>query len=357
MSKRHVPTANRALGQEGVEKRVQRERQSADRKVMYQEQARDRVALRQAHDAHKLEHQRWGRALYAAARERAFKEVKNLNANRWAEIRKLSDTKVREQEAQALRARQKEIYAEASARHVEVVRPAKDEAWQKLKLTQDEERQQLQRRHLDESATLSRAHIAERLSLHETWQQRHLKTGAHRVSASLESRQGMAAVQTTAVKMIKLRAKSADHPPDAPKMLAERARTEHATRSAIRYDLNAERQLNQMHTSSASTGQRPFRERLAEQRALDRDGKAPQPPLRRQSAPRPDTQPDTQSAIKQAAKSGAALSGADRANASPETKAEITAKDKKDKDSRQGSFQDFVAHQDDNGRTGGRSGR
>ncbi len=67
---------DRISGQEGVEKRALRDRQSVERKELYAAQVRDRVALREAHGAQKLEHQRWGRKLYASAREQAFQDTK-----------------------------------------------------------------------------------------------------------------------------------------------------------------------------------------------------------------------------------------------------------------------------------------
>ena len=109
---RTCPQFNWPPGPEGLEKRQLRERQAADRKSMYQDQKRDRAALREAHDAQKLEHQRWGRAHYAAARERAFQEVKVQNADRWKDIRRIKEAAEREEAAQALKIESKATYAE-----------------------------------------------------------------------------------------------------------------------------------------------------------------------------------------------------------------------------------------------------
>jgi MobA/MobL family len=158
----HPPNDNRPLGREGLEKRRLRERQWTDRKAMYGEQKRDRAALREAHDAQKLAHQRWGRAHYAAARERAFQKVKAQNADRWKDIRKTKDKAQREEAAQALKIESKAAYARAAKQQIDTARPAKEEAWQSLKLAQDQERKDLRRRHAEEKAAMSRQHIAER---------------------------------------------------------------------------------------------------------------------------------------------------------------------------------------------------
>ena len=177
------PIDNRPLGREGLEKRQQRERQWTDRKAMYGEQKRDRAALREAHDAQKLEHQRWGRAHYAAARERAFQEVKAQNADRWKDIRKIKDAAQREEAAQALKIESKAAYAQAAKQQIDAARPEKEEAWQKLKLAQEQERKELQRRHAEEIAAMSRQQIAERHALHERWQHHHLTVRAAGASA------------------------------------------------------------------------------------------------------------------------------------------------------------------------------
>lgn len=64
-------------------------------------------------DAQKLEHQRWGRKLYAGARENAFQEVKQQNAERWTEVRKIGEPKARDAAAVALKGEQKAMYAKA----------------------------------------------------------------------------------------------------------------------------------------------------------------------------------------------------------------------------------------------------
>ena len=344
---------------EGIEKRDLRERQAADRKTMYQDQTRDRAALRQAHDAQKLEHQRRGRALYAEARERAFQEIKALNADNWKAIHKITDVQARENAALSLKNQQKGAYAVASARHVELARPVKNEAWEGLKLTQDSERRQLQQRHLEEAASLSRQHIAERHALHETWQARHLDKGVQRVGARLEAHQGMVAVQSAAVTMIKMNAKAEQrnsqggiqrhaHPRDAAQIFTERATAQKAMRATIRYELNAGRQLNETRTEAM--------------RGVSRQNSGSDAPTSSRQRPASDhirsrTQPDLQNEVRRVAQSSRTVSHADQANAGADAKAVISDHEKAVKERRQERFLAQISQRSDTGRTGGRSGR
>jgi MobA/MobL family len=358
----HAPNLGCPPGPEGLEKRRLHERQAADCKAMYQEQKHDRAALREAHDAQKLEHQRWGRAHYAAARERAFQEIKAQNADRWKDIRKIKATTQREEAAQALKIESKAAYAEAAKRQIDAARPAKEEAWQKLKLAQDCERKELQARHAEEIAAMSRQQIAERHALHERWQHHNLSARSAQASAKLETRQDMASVQRTAVAVIKLRAAQNRHGQNphtqtaTPSLavaahLAERGKTEQTTRETIRTQLTAQRQLN--HIRAAAPAQRRRAPgRMAERHGANRARIQAQRQTRQQS--------DQHSAIRQAIASGPTLTSAERANASAEIKTALASYDKRNHSRREDAFLRFVTRQrSDKGRNGngGRSGR
>ena len=356
----HTSTPRWPPGPEGLEKRRQRERQTADRKTMYAEQKRDRVALREAHDAQKLEHQRWGRAHYAAARERAFQEVKAQNADRWKGIRKIKDAAEREEAAQALKRESKAAYAQAAKWEIDAARPEKDEAWQKLKLAQEQERKDLERRHAEEIAAMGRQQTVERHALYERWQHHHLTVRAAGASAKLEAKQDMVSVQRTAVAIIKLRAAQNGHNDNAAvrdatpalavaTQLAERGKTEQASRESIRAALTAQRQLNQIRAAAPAPRRRAAGQ-VAERRAANRAEILAQRQARQQS--------DQHSAIRQALSSGRPLTPAELANAAPEIKA--TMKDKRDRSRREDAFLRFVSKQrSSKGRNGngGRSGR
>lgn len=337
---------------EAEEKRALRERQSVERKVLYQEQARDRVALREAHDAKKLEHQQWGRALYATAREQAFKTVKEQTTERWKELRQIQDRDEREKAAIALKAQQKNEYQIASEAEVAKVRPIKDEAWQSLKAAQDRERKDLQQRHTQEVTALSRQQIAERHALHERWLHHHDTKRSGQLSARLETRQGMAPVQATAVKMIKMRARAEQHQekiglPAAPSLVAaahfaERARAEASNRTSIRYQLNAFRQSNHIRAAEP-----------AERRAKPGQMAARRAAIRAQIL----AEHQAKSANRQAMTAGSAISSSDRANASPEAKASLSSRDKA-RERREQAFDRFVQRQNEGKeKNGGRSGR
>jgi hypothetical protein len=356
----HAPGARRPLGREGLEKDQLREHQSADRKATYLEQKRDRAALREAHDAQKLEHQRWGRAHYAAARGRAFQEVKTQYADRWKTVRKTKDRTKREEAAQSLKIEQKAAYAKAAKLQIEAVRPAKDDVWQKLKAAQERERTTLQRRHAEEIAAVSRQHIAERIAMQERWHHQNLTARSGKLSAKLEARQDMASVQRTAVAIIKLRAAAQNRYGEnrpilnatpslmVAKHFTERGKAEQANRDTIRYQLNSERQLNQIR-GAAPAERRHTPGRIAERRANNR--------MQIQAQRQAHQQSDPQAAIRQALASGRLLSADERANASPEFKAAIASKGRLDRTRREDAFLRFVNKGSDKGRSGGRSGR
>lgn len=344
---------------EGKEKSALRDKQSAERKAMYQEQMRDRAALRAAQDAQKLEHQKWGRALYAEARERAFQKTKAATAKRWERVRQIKNPERRDVAAEALKMRQKEAYENSAEQEINKARPVKDQSWQTMKLTQETERKELQGRHGEEASALSRQQIAERYALHEKWQHHHLTTQATRVSAKLEAHQGMASVQSNAIAMIKLHAKTqrgntrgeqapaAVNSLEASKLFAERGRAESATREALRNKLNVDRRLNTMRAAPNQTRQ-TTRGHPAGTRT-NRAAQSPRDVVRQQA--------DAQSAIRQSVLSGRSLSSADKASASPDAKSAILANEKTARSRSDTSFLKFITQRSGKGRTGGRSGR
>ena len=169
-------------------------------------------------------------------------------------------------------------------------------------------------------------------------------------------------MQRTAVAVIKLRAAQNRHGQNrqtqaaTPSLavaahLAERGKTEQATRETIREELNAQRQLN--HIRAAAPAQRRHAPgRMAERRAANRTEIQAQRQARQQS--------DQHSALRQAVSSGRPPTSAELANAPPEVKAAIALHGNRDRSRREDAFLRFVSRQrSDKGRNGngGRSGR
>ena len=65
------------------------------RRSMYADQQRDREALKAAQQKERSGHATWAKALYAAAREQAFNEVKQQMAPRWQKVRAIKDRELR----------------------------------------------------------------------------------------------------------------------------------------------------------------------------------------------------------------------------------------------------------------------
>lgn len=328
---------------EAHEKQALRDAQALARRAMYAEQTKDRAALRAVQDEQKLAHQRWARAHYAKAREAAFNEVKQQNAQAWSDIRKIEDSRARDAAAAALQKQQKEDYAKASTSHVERARPDKDQAWQQLKITQDIERRDLKAQHAAEATALARQQNAERQALHERWQDFYRQKQTQGIEKSLQSNQSMASVQTVAVKMIALHAKSKRSleagerthvmtPHDVAVRLSALAKGEDTLRSSIRYKLNKVREGNQGKAAGRLIGTN------VRARAAADDGQ--------------------QKAIQQAARTGLQISDADRASASPATRAAIASRERVAQKRRSADLiQQLQQQRSDKDRSGGRSGR
>ncbi len=352
---RGVDKLAQMTGREGVEKRELRSRQSDERKSLYTAQARDRAALRAAHEAQKLQHHRWTRKLYAEARQKAYEQTKADYADRWQEVWRTTSKSERAAAKSALTAEQRQAYRIASTKQIETVRPEKNAAWQSLKETQDKERNALKQRHVEETAALSRQHIAERHALHERWQQTHRDRSAAKASSRL-SRQGMANANQTAVAMAKQHARQQkpaprdllDVPDHAAWQFRERARAAADSRAAIRYELDAMRRLNE-----GRAGPRAQRHMVAAHAAGQRFSATRTSQEQQQS--------DRQQGMQQALAGGRALTSEERAGATGAERSAVTESDKqRARRIREDSFRHFVeGQQQQRGRDrgGGRSER
>jgi len=182
---------------------------------MYQEQQKDRDALRQAQDAQKAHHQEWAKSLYAAARQKAYEAIKDQYAERWQAVREVEKAKDRQKAAAALKAEEKAAYAKEAEFQVNAVRPEKDAAWKAMLKKQEQDRLELTSKHRAETTALSRQQIAERLGVHEKWRALHLGRHANALDAQLSKNQGIAAQQRAAVSGIKLHNRTGQHDPPA----------------------------------------------------------------------------------------------------------------------------------------------
>lgn len=334
-------------------------RQGNERRSVYAEQKKDRDALREAHQAQKLEHAQWARVLYATARKQAFTVVKQANDQRWKEARRTKDKETRQTVMAELKEQQKIDYRNTAEVEIERVRPIKNEAWQKLKAEQEKERAQIAERQKEEVSALTRQHIAERHALQEHWLQQNMATATAKMNARAEAGQSMPMVQADAVRLIKIRvraAKERDRFGQVPEPgvavtqhFTERARAEEANRSSIRYNLNTLRQNNAFR-AAGSAKQRTQAGVMAERRSAIRVAIVAQRTAREAS--------DQQKTIAAAVQSGRSLSSAERANASPGTKARVSSREAKEA-RKQRQFDLFVKRENANkGRDGGgRSGR
>lgn len=370
---------------EDQEKRTLREAQRQGRRAMYEGQQGDRDALRQAHEAQKLEHMKWARQLYAAARQRAFDAIKEQYADKWQAIRGMKNGKERKEAAAALKLEQKQNYAGEAAKQVNLRRPEKDAAWKAMLAQQEKERLDLRTQHSKETTALARQHFAERFGMHEKWRALSLDRQAGRIDARLTMNQGMAAQQRAAVETIKLHVRTgrnsmqaagppiSANPSEAARAKFDIARKEQAKQEALRAKLSEDRRKNleraglaqelargqsgrvraesRATANGAASGKSSPHAIIAPGIARSRDRRSKWIQLRLFDA-------DPQQQIRQAAASGRTLSSEERANASPEVRERLAREDRK---SQQRSF--FMGgnarqqDRDKGGRTGGGRGR
>ena len=330
---------------EHPEQRTLREAQSEIRRAMYREQKRDRDVLRQTHKAQLDLHKEWAKGLYANARQQAFEQVKEQTAGRWKAVRGIEDAQKREQGAQALNREQKTLYAKASALHVGQARVEKNQAWQALKQTQTKERLDLRAAHREEYAALTRQHAAERLGIAKKHREQDLQRDANRISARFGARQGMAAQQAAALKIIRLKwnaglaggPEKLITPAEAIRAFMQTARIEHDKREKIRAGLNARRQTGRLLVSS------PARLRSQAGKAMD-----PLSPL---------MQPHPQNQIRQDAASGRPLTAEERANAPKDVRERLDRHDRQNQERGTPSANGKGDQPRGNGRNGGGRGR
>ena len=142
-------------------------KQAEARRTLYQEQRRDRDALKVAQNPALIEHRRWARKLYAGARNTAYQTVKEQHAKKWKEVRAIRDREDREVAAAALKAEQKKAYGKEAKRQIDLCKPEKDAAWKAMCADHKSERGQLRDQHRQETEALFRQQAAERLGMLE----------------------------------------------------------------------------------------------------------------------------------------------------------------------------------------------
>jgi hypothetical protein len=219
--------------------------QAAARKAVYEEQKRDRDALRMAQAAAKLDHKTWAKQLYAGGRQAAYDEIKTKFAGKWKDFRTNTPQSERKDAAAAIRAEQMKAYAAGAKRQTDLRRPEKDAAWKALKESQDKERLALEAEHRKETSLLARQQAAERLALEERWRAHALDKKAQRICVRLTFRRGMANAEKAAYATIKLHEKAnwnkgKDAPPnpqESAKAYRDIARAEESSRAALRAEL------------------------------------------------------------------------------------------------------------------------
>ena len=226
--------------------------QAATRKALYEEQKRDREALRKAQMVAKLDHKTWAKQLYASARQAAYDEIKPQYDKKWKDLRTNTPRSQRNEAAAALKAEQKEAYAAAAKRQVELRKPEKDTAWKDLMASQEKERLALKAEHRKESSVLARQQVADRLVIEEKFRAETLDKKSQRVSGGLSSRQDMATAQRAAFETMKLHAQTKwvalralpANPLQAAHAYRDIARAEEAKRPALRAALLQMRSKN-----------------------------------------------------------------------------------------------------------------
>ena len=326
--------------------------QAATRKSLYEEQKRDREALRKAQMAAKLDHKTWAKQLYAGARQGAYDEIKPQYDEKWKDLRTNTPRSQRNEAAAALKAEQKAAYAAAAKRQVDLRKPEKDAAWKDLMASQEKERLALKAEHRKESSLLARQQVADRLAVEEKLRAQTLDKKSQRVSSGLSSRQDMATAQRAAVETMKLHARTnwvagialPANPLQAAKDYHDIARTEEAKLPALRAALNKMRSKNLERAGPsafvekmlASNGERaPW--------SLGRPSSKKQDPRQivlpgildhkndRVSAHKRAVRQaeQTQDIARQAITAGRTLTDAERTNASPEVRQRLSDRERK----------------------------
>ena len=329
-----------------------REAQYQTRRAMYQDQKRDREALRELHATARQQHREWATKLYAKARETAFQEVRKQYREKWRALRAGERGANRNQAAAALKSEQQASFKCECDRQIAKRRVDKDKAWKAMQAEHEKERNALRGVHREETAALARQHAAEYLAFQEKRRALSHSRQANRIDARISAHQGMVPQQTAANATIKLRQasqiKSADRsfalpvtPQDAANYHLDTARQEQQKQAQLRTQLTSQRMENIRRSIPAvdSAGVR-------------------QPPRRHVFSRPAIAKEDAQAKIRQAVESGRPLTDAERANAAPDLKQELARRDRRE------AIRWVVSHfgagkQQDRGkgRTGGGRGR
>ena len=277
------------------------------------------------------------------------KATVSKNGKRW---RTVEDRKQREQAATALKLEQKHAYARESTLKINECRPEKDAAWKAMQARHEKERLDLRTLHRQETSALARQQVTARLALHEKWRAQALDKQATRIDARLTAHQGMAAQQQAAFETIKLHARASrtaaaggpvavpPNPLEASRAYSEKAQSEQEKRAAIRGTLlktraqNLERAapaplMKQMLSSKGKLASRALSNGEASPRATIAPGIRAAKDNRSSNVPQHRPAEDTQNHIRQAVDSGRRLTDAERANASPDIKAQLGQEDRK----------------------------
>jgi len=351
------PPTNEREQREQHEKAQRRADQSAERKEMFAQQAADREALRQLHKAQLAEHKAWGAQLYAEARDRAYQSVKDQSAEKWKEVRSIKNRVERNEAIADMKLHQKQLYEKATKATVAATRPEKNKAYLALKEQQEKDRKELGKQHRDERAALARQHIAERLGIDEGFRAERLAEATTRLSLRMQGQQGMAAQQAHAHEMMKLHQQAQmtktpvgfrgipQNPQEASAAYMARAHAEHGQRGELRTRLlmqRDERVADRQSTLMNAAG------RLAVANRQTQTGAA-------KGVLRGVMMPESpQARAQQAAQSGRPLSSEEKANASPELKAQIAREERKA--ARNDLFMWGGQQQPKGGKEGGRGG-
>ena len=328
-----APLPLRPLTPQEKEQNELQKAQVETRKALYAEQKRDREALGLSHDAAKLEHEMWGRKLYAGARQAAYDTIEEQYAAKWLELRANTPLSKIKEAANALKAEQKKAYAEEAKRQVDLRRPEKDAAWKALKESQEKERNDLRTEHRKEISTLSRQHVAERLGVQEKWLAQTLDKKSHHIMARLSSRQSMATQQPAAHQTIKLHAKASlgettalpSNPREAARRFFELAHKEKERQEAIRQKLLDDRRKRlELAGRATETGRekKSPRQTILPGILAARDNRGA-------SLQRRQRETDPQQQIRQKELSGQSLNSAERANATPEIRQRLSARERR----------------------------
>ncbi len=344
---------------------------------LYQEQQRDRDALRLAQDPARIEHRKWAKKHYAGARQTAYAKIHERYAAKWKEVRSIPDLKARQEAAAAMKSEQKKAYEAEAERQVQLCRPQKDAAWKDIYAEQDKERRELRDQHRQETSALARQQTAERRGLYEKRRTKSIEKRANKIDARLSARQNMVAQQTSANDALKLHDKATRLPPKAkiyqvPSVNPREAYREYFNTAWVEQKRQSD--IRQLLLQSRAknlerAGLTPAKTRDASVQRQAASSSSPRDILaagiqatrddRGASLQRRLRETDPQQQIQQAAASGRPLSSDERANASPQVREQVSRQERQARE--RASFivsgKDGKQDRGRDGRSGGGRGR